>query len=124
MQKVNKLLVAGLFLIMVLGIGLGTKAVITYGINKINKTNNAEIPNGMVYERSTMVDVCVDGAMSTKTVNINEANEYCGCVIDDGLSTMGYDKFIQVMTELGNNNTITPEVNTIINKCLKGVDYQ
>jgi len=124
MEKVNKILVAGLVLLIVLSVGFATKATITYGINKITKSNNAEIPKGLVYERSTMVDICVDGAMSTKAVNITEATKYCNCVINDGMDTMGYDKFIQVMTDLGNDNTITPELNTIINKCLTDVQYQ
>lgn len=124
MQKVNKLLVTGVILLMIIGVAIGTKAVITYGINKINKTSNVDIPKGMVYERSTMVDICIDGAMSTKAVNVTEATTYCQCVINEGMDTMGYDKFIQVMTDLGNDKPMTPELNTIINKCLTEVQYQ
>ena len=114
--------ILGIVLIVIVS-GFGTKLLFNYFSNQYTAADNQPIKN-FTYDRDTMVKFCIDGAMAEKTVTFIEANTYCSCVVDDGLSIYGYDKFTNFMSDLGNTNIMPTEINGLVNKCLQKVNFQ
>lgn len=71
---------------------------------------------GYVVSRDAFVHNCAPSAVSEE-VTETQANQYCGCVYDEGMTQYGGEKFTSMVLELGNSNTMTPELNTIVNDC-------
>lgn len=73
---------------------------------------------GLAYTREAYVASCTRVATSNDSVDIGTAKAYCGCVYDRGTNQYGLEKFSQMDSEASNTNTISPEANDLINKCL------
>lgn len=108
--------------LFVLASSVGTWLLFNYFTDQYIASQSSEPIKNLKYERDTFMKFCVDGALENNGVTLETANNYCGCVIDDGLELYGNTKFTQLMTDLGNTNIVSPEVNGLINKCLQKVE--
>lgn len=79
-------------------------------------------PTGYTISREATVNSCVPNAID-ENVTEAQATSYCGCVYDEGVALYGDEGFTKILVDLGDTNTITPEMNGVINTCIAQVQW-
>lgn len=112
----NKSLI-GVFVGIVLLVG-------SYGVTRFVFNNVSGTPDGLSYTRDAYISSCRYWAKQEKGVaELGDAviNQYCGCVYDKGVGQYGKEEFAKMDGESSDTNSVTPEVNALINACLEQV---
>lgn len=76
-------------------------------------------PQGLIAERETFNKGCVQEA--EKNMTNAQAVSYCNCAFTEGVAKYGEEGFTKELDKLGDTEKITPEMNVIVNKCIRGV---
>lgn len=97
---------------------------VSYGVTKFVFNNAMGTPDGLSYTREAYVSGCRYWARQDPSVeDISDAviNSYCGCVYDDGVRLYGKEEFAKMDSSASETNSVTPELNAIINTCIERV---
>ncbi len=76
---------------------------------------------GLTYSREAYVSSCSYWARQTPGAqDYSQAviDNYCGCVYDRGVAQYGQEEFVRIDKEITQTNSVTPELNNIINACI------
>lgn len=75
--------------------------------------------NGLVVSREVFIKGCVVGATSDPEVfTETQKQDYCSCCYDRGTARWGGKEFTDKNLELERTDTLTPEMNELVNECV------
>ena len=82
-----------------------------------NRSQQPTYTQGYITSRAVVVHNCTPGAIKSGAVTEAQAEQYCGCVYDEGVAQYGGAEFTSMLEDLQNTNTLTPQMNDIVNSC-------
>jgi hypothetical protein len=91
-----------------------------YTANQIIDNEPTDI-KGFSYSRSTYIEGCSYSAKSQQGAAVlTDAliTSYCGCVYDKGVAQYGAAEFTKKDMEATETNSLTPELNSLVNVCI------
>lgn len=91
------------------------------GLNYISKNMAVEEQKGFVISRTVVIKNCADEALKTEGISQAVANQYCGCVYDNGYDQFGGEKLTNELIKIEKTNEYSPEMTNIINQCLEQI---
>lgn len=98
-----------------------TSGLVTGIIDSMQKGQKID---GLSYTREAYLSGCTGSALTIEGVTSEMANSYCGCVYDQGVATYGITTFSNMDHQLNITNTVSPEMNTLINNCVVQIGAQ
>lgn len=73
---------------------------------------------GYVIDKPAFMASCVDGALEGDVMTSRQANDYCGCAYQRGIDVFGGAGFTRELEALDMTNTLTSDMNGIVNHCV------